>query len=155
MAVCADIAIYASGNARPTGGAGAVAMLVGPNAPLVFERGLRASHVQHVYDFYKPEMMSEYPTVDGKLSIQCYLHALDKCYQVKFIPFSFFQITSQFILNAILILLLILSFVQSMLTCHFSEKNDFFVGDAVFTVRMSILVVLPETCFSPPGRSTH
>lgn len=82
VAVCADIAIYASGNARPTGGAGAVAMLVGPNAPLVFERGLRASHVQHVYDFYKPEMMSEYPTVDGKLSIQCYLHALDKCYQL-------------------------------------------------------------------------
>ncbi len=82
MAVCADIAVYASGNARPTGGAGAVALLVGPNAPAVFERGLRASHVQHVYDFYKPEMMSEYPTVDGKLSIQCYLHALDKCYQV-------------------------------------------------------------------------
>ena len=39
MVVCADIAVYASGNARPTGGAGAVAMLVGPNAPLVFERG--------------------------------------------------------------------------------------------------------------------
>ena len=37
--VAADIAVYASGNARPTGGAGAVAMLVGPNAPLVFERG--------------------------------------------------------------------------------------------------------------------
>ena len=39
MVVAADIAVYASGNARPTGGAGAVAMLVGPNAPLVFERG--------------------------------------------------------------------------------------------------------------------
>ena len=25
-------------------------------------------------------MSSEYPTVDGKLSIQCYLNALDKCY---------------------------------------------------------------------------
>ena len=37
--VCADIAVYASGNARPTGGAGAVAMLIGPNAPLVLERG--------------------------------------------------------------------------------------------------------------------
>ena len=34
-----DIAVYASGNARPTGGAGAVAMLIGPNAPIVFERG--------------------------------------------------------------------------------------------------------------------
>lgn len=39
MVVCGDIAVYATGNARPTGGAGAVAMLVGPNAPLVLERG--------------------------------------------------------------------------------------------------------------------
>ena len=57
-------------------------MLIGPHAPLVLDRGLRATHVQHVYDFYKPDMMSEYPTVDGKLSIQCYLSALDKCYQL-------------------------------------------------------------------------
>lgn len=39
LVVAGDIAVYASGSARPTGGAGAVAMLVGPNAPLVFERG--------------------------------------------------------------------------------------------------------------------
>ena len=37
--VAADIAVYAAGSARSTGGAGAVAMLVGPNAPLVMERG--------------------------------------------------------------------------------------------------------------------
>lgn len=37
--VAADIAVYASGNARPTGGAGAVAMLIGPNAPITFEKG--------------------------------------------------------------------------------------------------------------------
>ena len=36
--------------------------------------------MQHVYDFYKPEMSSEYPVVDAKLSIQCYLSALDNCY---------------------------------------------------------------------------
>ena len=36
--------------------------------------------MQHVYDFYKPEMVSEYPVVDAKLSIQCYLSALDTCY---------------------------------------------------------------------------
>lgn len=35
----------------------------------------------HVYDFYKPDLASEYPAVDGKLSIKCYLSALDKCYQ--------------------------------------------------------------------------
>ena len=33
--------MYAVGSARSTGGAGAVAMLVGPNAPLVMERGTR------------------------------------------------------------------------------------------------------------------
>lgn len=82
LVVAGDIAVYATGNARPTGGAGAVAMLVGPNAPLIFERGLRGTHMQHAYDFYKPDMVSEYPVVDGKLSIQCYLSALDHCYRV-------------------------------------------------------------------------
>lgn len=129
LVVAGDIAVYATGSARPTGGAGAVAMLVGPNAPLAFERGdlchtnterqgfihvdalylrrcfiiyleryifffmrllkcnpiltgLRGTHMQHAYDFYKPDMVSEYPVVDGKLSIQCYLSALDQCYSV-------------------------------------------------------------------------
>ena len=41
------------GPARPTGGAGAVAMLIGPNAPLVADRGCRATHMEHAYDFYK------------------------------------------------------------------------------------------------------
>lgn len=40
LVVTGDIAVYASGNARPTGGAGAIALLVGPDAPLVFERGI-------------------------------------------------------------------------------------------------------------------
>uniref|UniRef100_A0A673IAF1 Hydroxymethylglutaryl-CoA synthase n=1 Tax=Sinocyclocheilus rhinocerous TaxID=307959 RepID=A0A673IAF1_9TELE len=44
--------------------------------------GLRGTHMQHAYDFYKPDMVSEYPVVDGKLSIQCYLSALDRCYSV-------------------------------------------------------------------------
>lgn len=36
--------------------------------------------MRHTYDFYKPDLSSEYPVVDGKLSILCYLEALDKCY---------------------------------------------------------------------------
>ena len=40
LVVAGDIAVYASGNARPTGGAGAIAMLVGPNAPIVFDKGI-------------------------------------------------------------------------------------------------------------------
>lgn len=82
LVVCGDIAVYAKGSARPTGGAGAIAMLIGPNAPLVFDRAVRATFMKHAYDFYKPDLSSEYPTVDGKLSIQCYLSALDKCYQL-------------------------------------------------------------------------
>lgn len=44
LVVAGDIAVYATGSARPTGGAGAVAMLVGPNAPLAFERGQLSDH---------------------------------------------------------------------------------------------------------------
>ncbi|XP_024011420.1 hydroxymethylglutaryl-CoA synthase-like [Eutrema salsugineum] len=56
-------------------------MLIGPNAPIVFESKLRGSHMAHVYDFYKPNLASEYPVVDCKLSQTCYLMALDSCYK--------------------------------------------------------------------------
>ena len=39
IVVAGDIAVYGTGNARCTGGAGAVAMLVGPGAALVVDRG--------------------------------------------------------------------------------------------------------------------
>ncbi|XP_060847711.1 hydroxymethylglutaryl-CoA synthase 1-like [Rhopalosiphum padi] len=81
VVVAADIAVYAEGGARPTGGAGAVAMLIGPDAALVVDRGLRGTYMNHAYDFYKPDMCSEYPVVDGKLSVECYLNALDRCYE--------------------------------------------------------------------------
>ncbi|KAL8998717.1 MAG: hypothetical protein Q9169_002272 [Polycauliona sp. 2 TL-2023] len=80
--VCAgDIALYKKGNARPTGGAGCVAMLIGPDAPLAFEPGKRGSFMKHAYDFYKPDLTSEYPTVDGVFSVQCYTEAVDQCYK--------------------------------------------------------------------------
>ncbi|CAI5476668.1 unnamed protein product [Closterium sp. Yama58-4] len=81
IVVAVDSAVYAEGPARPTGGAGAVAMLVGPDAPLAFESGLAGSYAAHAYDFYKPKLASEYPVVDGKLSQTCYTKALDHCYQ--------------------------------------------------------------------------
>ena len=80
--VCAgDIALYKKGNARPTGGAGCVAMLIGPDAPLAFEPGKRGTYMQHAYDFYKPDLTSEYPVVDGHFSVTCYTEAVDACYQ--------------------------------------------------------------------------
>ncbi|RDA92426.1 hypothetical protein CP533_4700 [Ophiocordyceps camponoti-saundersi (nom. inval.)] len=81
IVVAGDIALYAKGNARPTGGAGAVAMLIGPDAPLVAEPGLRGTYMQHAYDFYKPDLTSEYPYVDGHYSLTCYTKALDAAYR--------------------------------------------------------------------------
>ncbi|EKD16029.1 hydroxymethylglutaryl-CoA synthase [Drepanopeziza brunnea f. sp. 'multigermtubi' MB_m1] len=81
IVVAGDIALYAKSAARPTGGAGAVAMLIGPDAPIAFEAGLRGSYMQHAYDFYKPDLTSEYPIVDGHFSNRCYTEAVDSCYK--------------------------------------------------------------------------
>ena len=81
IVVAGDIALYSKGAARPTGGAGCVAMLVGPDAPLAFEPGLRGSYIKHAYDFYKADLTSEYPIVDGHYSLQCYTEAVDACYK--------------------------------------------------------------------------
>jgi hydroxymethylglutaryl-CoA synthase len=43
--------------------------------------GLIGTYMEHVYDFYKPDLTSEYPIVDGHYSVTCYTRALDKCYQ--------------------------------------------------------------------------
>mmetsp|Transcript_21181 Transcript_21181/g.15508 ORF Transcript_21181/g.15508 Transcript_21181/m.15508 type:complete len:127 (-) Transcript_21181:674-1054(-) len=61
-----------------TGGAGAIALVIGPNANLVFEK-VRATFIDDQYDFYKPVPSSEYPTVDGQLTIKVYLNALENC----------------------------------------------------------------------------
>lgn len=58
LVVAADNAVYAAGSARPTGGAGAIAMIVGPDAPLIVDRGVRSSYMKHAYDFYKPNLRS-------------------------------------------------------------------------------------------------
>lgn len=80
VVVAGDIAVYEKGPARPTGGAAAVAMLIGPDATLAFDQGIRGTHMENAYDFYKPVLPSEYPLVDGKLSNDCYLRAVDQCF---------------------------------------------------------------------------
>lgn len=59
-------------------------MLIGPNAAIVFDRRVRSSYMANVYDFYKPNLSSEYPYVDGPLSNRCYMHALDQCFKLYF-----------------------------------------------------------------------
>lgn len=80
IVVAADIAAYAKGPARPTCGIGAVAMLVGRNAPIVFHGRHRATHACNAWDFYKPDHTVEYPVVDGALSQICYYRALEDVY---------------------------------------------------------------------------
>lgn len=48
-----DIAVYESGPARPTGGAGAIAILVTKTSKMVINP-IRASYMDNQYDFYKP-----------------------------------------------------------------------------------------------------
>ncbi|KAK2462728.1 hypothetical protein APHAL10511_005246 [Amanita phalloides] len=79
IVVAGDIAVYAEGPARPAGGAGAVALLIGPNAPLVFEP-IHGNYMANTYDFYKPRLSSEYPEVDGPVSVVTYIAALDAAY---------------------------------------------------------------------------
>ncbi|KAG6520735.1 hypothetical protein ZIOFF_017795 [Zingiber officinale] len=73
LVVCTDSGVYAEGPARPTGGAAAVAMLIGPNAPISFESKYRGTHMSHVYDFYKPNLASEYPSPFPGLLMGSYL----------------------------------------------------------------------------------
>ncbi|KAI0066956.1 hydroxymethylglutaryl-CoA synthase [Artomyces pyxidatus] len=74
-----DIAVYAEGGARPVGGAGACAILIGPDAPIVFEP-IHGTYMDNTYDFYKPHLSSEYPVVDGPLSVSTYIAAMDGAY---------------------------------------------------------------------------
>jgi hydroxymethylglutaryl-CoA synthase len=80
LVVSSDISVYPKGNARPTGGAGAICMLIGPDAPIIFDN-VRSTFMDNNYDFYKPNPRSEYPTVDGHYSVEVYLNALSHCYQ--------------------------------------------------------------------------
>ncbi|KAL2877125.1 hypothetical protein SGCOL_007517 [Colletotrichum sp. CLE4] len=81
IVVASDIALYKEAASRPTGGAGCVAMLVGPNALLAMEPALKGTFMTHAYDFYKPDLKAEFPLVNGHESLRCYMSALDACYQ--------------------------------------------------------------------------
>lgn len=46
VVISSDVAAYPKGNARPTGGVGAIAMVIGPNASIVFDK-VRSSYMEH------------------------------------------------------------------------------------------------------------
>lgn len=53
IVVATDVAAYEEGPARPTGGAGAIAILLGSKPKIQFS-AIRSSFIDHQYDFYKP-----------------------------------------------------------------------------------------------------
>lgn len=75
IVISSDIAVYPKGNARATGGAGAIAILFGPDAPIVFEP-VRSTYSENCFDFFKPNPFSEYPTVNGHHSMQIFMKAM-------------------------------------------------------------------------------
>ena len=81
IVIAGDVAVYDSGAARATGGAGSVAILLarGCNAPIKLEKKF-GHFASHVYDFYKPNPMTEYPKVDGPLSVTAYLQSALNAY---------------------------------------------------------------------------
>ncbi|CAM9557375.1 unnamed protein product, partial [Heterosigma akashiwo] len=70
VVVCGDISMHVQGSARATGGAGTVALLVGPDAPLALAPG-RATHTD---SSYRPAGVEDVP---GQ---RWYLNALDRCW---------------------------------------------------------------------------
>jgi hydroxymethylglutaryl-CoA synthase len=81
LVVAADVARYAIGSpGEPTQGAGAVAMLVGPQPRALFLGEESGVHAANVYDFWRPLDRRE-ALVDGKYSIECYLEALTSAFR--------------------------------------------------------------------------
>lgn len=76
LVVAADIARYEPNTpGEPTQGAGAVAMLVGPEPRVLALEPDSGTYAANVYDFWRPFGRRE-ALVDGKFSVDCYLEAL-------------------------------------------------------------------------------
>jgi acyl transferase domain-containing protein/3-hydroxy-3-methylglutaryl CoA synthase/enoyl-CoA hydratase/carnithine racemase/NAD(P)-dependent dehydrogenase (short-subunit alcohol dehydrogenase family)/acyl carrier protein len=78
IAVCTDIS-DGSEQYKFMTGAAAVAVLLGPNAPVTIDP-TRVSHMMHRWDFWKPvgwDVME--PIFDGAYSIEMYMEALTSC----------------------------------------------------------------------------
>jgi hydroxymethylglutaryl-CoA synthase len=76
LVVAADIARYEIGSpGEPTQGAGAVAMLVGPDPRALVLGEQSGTYAGNVHDFWRPLDRRE-AIVDGKYSVECYLDAL-------------------------------------------------------------------------------
>ncbi|KAB0803553.1 hypothetical protein PPYR_00523 [Photinus pyralis] len=79
IVVAADVGVYAD---VTNIAAGAVAMLVGPNAPLVIDRGLRGTFMKYSLECSKTDVRLEHsPTVNNLNASEWYMETLQRTYQ--------------------------------------------------------------------------
>lgn len=80
LVVAADVALYAPEHSgEPTQGAGAIAMVIGqPVIASIEAQSFYWSDPQ--FDFWRP-VHENYPRVNGKLSLSCYINATMQCFK--------------------------------------------------------------------------
>jgi hydroxymethylglutaryl-CoA synthase len=81
IVITTDIAIYPEGPARSLGGAGALALLIAPKAPIIMDP-IRSTFMDDVYDLYNAQKGSEFPIFDRHQTAQNYITCLTECYQL-------------------------------------------------------------------------
>lgn len=81
VVVASDVAMYKDKSCQPTGGGGAVAMLVGPGCVYKIVPSSVTHHFANQFDFMKPRELYPFPVVKGKESIENYKAAFDVCYE--------------------------------------------------------------------------
>ena len=72
IVISSDIAVYPKGNARATGGAGAIALLIGPNAPITFDP-VRATFIDNAHDFFKPNPSKSFSRTNFNLTTNYFM----------------------------------------------------------------------------------
>lgn len=80
LVIAADVAVYEEGDpGEATQGAGAVAFVV--DKPEIAEIEARSfAYSEPKFDFWRP-VGDKFPTVDGKLSLECYKRAVEYCFK--------------------------------------------------------------------------
>ncbi|KAG5860213.1 3-hydroxy-3-methylglutaryl CoA synthase [Encephalitozoon hellem] len=81
IVVATDVAMYKDKNCQPTGGAGAVAILLGPNCIYRIVPSSIIHYFTNQFDFMKPKGLHPFPIVKGKESIENYRTAFEVCYE--------------------------------------------------------------------------
>lgn len=81
LVLMTDIAVYPDGTSRHLGGAGAIALLIAPNASIVMEP-VRSTSLDDIFDSAKPMIQADYSSFDFHHYEQSYFSAVERCYKL-------------------------------------------------------------------------